>query len=58
MEIKNQQKGVIQTVVIPFDLRTRLIDLAKEKGASISSVVCEALKEKLNTEKEIRTLRK
>lgn len=50
MEIKDQQKGVTQTIVIPFDLRQKVVDMAKHEGLSISSIICDAIKNKLKEE--------
>lgn len=55
MQIKDDDKGVTQTIVIPFALSEKLIKAARESGRSISSVVCEAIEKKLEAEKECKT---
>lgn len=52
MQIKNNEKGVSQIIVMPFSLREKLVEAAKEKDQSISSLVCEAIEKKLTAEKE------
>ena len=52
MQIKNNEKGVIQTIVIPFTLRKKLVKAARENGQSISSIVCKAIEQTIKERAE------
>lgn len=47
----NETKGLTQSIVIPFDLREKVVKIARERNQSISSFICQAIEGKLRGEK-------
>lgn len=49
---ETENKGVTQSIVIPYVLRERLVRIARERNQSISSFICQAIEGKLEGENE------